>query len=133
RGRARRVLSRRPAAEALYGWGGGEVAGGARPTRPQGGDAEDHTVRARVLRGEAVKGAEVTHRRRDGFPVSISLSVAPLYGAGRQVAGMLSIAADLTEMRQLEVQYRQSQKLEAIGRLAGGIAHDFNNILTAIL
>src|SRR5439155_587210 len=90
-------------------------------------------VRERVLRGEAVKGAEVTHRRKNGSPVTISLSVAPLYGADRQVAGMLAIAADLTEMRRLEVQYRQSQKLEAIGRLAGGIAHDFNNILTAIL
>ena len=131
--RAGNVLTWNPAAEALYGWRAAEVVGGPLPTLPQDGDAEDHTVRARVLRGEAVKGAEVTHRRRDGFPVSISLSVAPLYGAGRQVAGMLSIAADLTEMRQLEVQYRQSQKLEAIGRLAGGIAHDFNNILTAIL
>jgi len=131
--RAGNVLTWNPAAEALYGWRAAEVVGGPLPTLPQDGDAEDHTVRARVLRGEAVKGAEVTHRRRDGFPVSISLSVAPLYGAGRQVAGMLSIAADLTEMRRLEVQYRQSQKLEAIGRLAGGIAHDFNNILTAIL
>jgi len=131
--RAGNVLTWNPAAEALYGWRAAEVVGGPLPTLPQDGDAEDHAVRARVLRGEAVKGAEVTHRRRDGFPVSISLSVAPLYGAGRQVAGMLAIAADLTEMRRLEVQYRQSQKLEAIGRLAGGIAHDFNNILTAIL
>ena len=131
--RAGNVLTWNPAAEALYGWRAAEVVGGSLPTLTQDGDAEDHAVRARVLRGEAVKGAEVTHRRRDGLPVSISLSVAPLYGAGRQVAGMLSIAADLTEMRRLEVQYRQSQKLEAIGRLAGGIAHDFNNILTAIL
>src|SRR5438034_1378015 len=86
-----------------------------------------------VRRGEAVRGLEATRRRKDGTAVNISLSVAPLHDAAGRVTGILSIAADVTEMRQLEAQYRQAQKMEAVGRLAGGIAHDFNNLLTAII
>src|SRR5439155_18260441 len=76
---------------------------------------------------------EVTRRKKDGTLVNISLSVAPLHDVAGRVTGMLSLAADITEMRRLEVQYRQAQKMEAVGRLAGGIAHDFNNLLTAII
>ncbi len=104
-----------------------------RPLPTIADDAEHHRLRERVLRGDALKGLEVTRRKKDGTPVTLSLSVAPLHDADGQVTGMLTIAADLTELRQLEVQYRQAQKMEAVGRLAGGVAHDFNNLLTAIL
>jgi PAS domain S-box-containing protein len=126
------VLTWNRAAEALYGWQAAEVVGRPLPTIAD--DLEDHgLLRDRVLRGEALRGVEVTRRRKDGTLVNVSLSVAPLHDAAGRVTGMLSLAADVTEMRQLEVQYRQAQKMEAVGRLAGGIAHDFNNLLTAII
>jgi len=50
-------------------------------------------------------------------------------GKGHQVLG---VATDITERKQLEDQFRQAHKMEAVGRLAGGVAHDFNNVLTII-
>jgi PAS domain S-box-containing protein len=126
------VRSWNHAAESLFGWRADEVIGRPLPIVPNDTPELRHS-RERLLNGEAIRGMEVTTVKKDGTPVVLSLSAAPLHDAADRVTGVISIADDLTQLRQLEVQYRQAQKMEAVGRLAGGIAHDFNNILTAIL
>jgi len=126
------VRSWNPAAETLYGWRSDEVIGGPLTliTRDL---ADQRDLRDRVFRGETLRGIETTAHKKDGAAVTLSLAAAPVHDAVGSVTGVLFIAADLTDVRRLEIQYRQAQKMEAVGRLAGGIAHDFNNLLTAIL
>src|SRR5438093_6356161 len=74
---------------------------------------------------------EATWKRKDGARLTVQLSVRAVR-QGARVEYYETFVRDVTEQRRLQQQLVQSQKMEAVGRLAGGIAHDFNNLLTVI-
>ena len=75
---------------------------------------------------------EATWKRKDGRLLSVQLSVRAVRKGAGEVEYYETFVRDVTEQRRLQQQLVQSQKMEAVGRLAGGIAHDFNNLLTVI-
>src|SRR5581483_8538920 len=129
-----------PAAERIYGYAADEVVGrSVELLEPEERRGEIRGFLERLRRGERIADVETLRVRKDGARIPVRLTLSPIRDATGAVVGASTVAHDLSTrraseaaLRQSQDELRQSQKLEAIGRLAGGIAHDFNNLLVVI-
>jgi PAS domain S-box-containing protein len=130
------IVAWNPRAEAIFGWPAAEVLGRRISNTiipPRFREAHERGLAHFLMSGEGPllnRRVEVTALHREGREFPVELAITPVPEDDRWT--FTAFIRDLSEQRVLETRLRQSQKMEAVGRLAGGIAHDFNNLLTAI-
>jgi PAS domain S-box-containing protein len=128
------VTSWNKGAERIFGYTAAEMVGQSitRLLPPDRLDEETNFL-ARILNDESVYHFNTTRITKQGSTIHVSLSISPIKDDAGHIIGASKIARDMTALRDLEEQLRQSQKMEALGQLTGGIAHDFNNLLGIII
>ncbi len=122
-----------PAFTQIFGWSHEEVAGKSIPFLPE--SEKERTMRIigdLIEKGIPCRGFQTKRETKDGRTLHISISASRYADHKGKPEGMLVILRDISEMKELEAQFLQAQKMESIGTLAGGVAHDFNNLLMAV-
>ncbi len=130
-----RLIHYNPAAEKIFGFDGKKVMGKAIHEIHQWKGTEPHrfdNAFAAVNRDGKYEFEAVMNNKRGG-KAHLLTTMMPLRDKASRTTGYILFSKDISRIRELESDLRQSRKMEAIGTLAGGIAHDFNNILMAIM
>jgi diguanylate cyclase (GGDEF)-like protein/PAS domain S-box-containing protein len=97
-----RVEKWNASAERMFGWSEKELLGRAAPLYPVGQEEEGSHQREAILRGDTFTDVEAVRMRKDGTPISVSISAAPVQDASGQTGGYLTIVADVTERKHAE-------------------------------
>ncbi len=128
-----RFLDVNPALIHMLGYESAEEIVKLDPPREVFVDAAEHDrLMQEFHRTGQLDSAEVRWKRKDGSAITVRLSGRAATSLEDADHVLEIIAEDVTERRALEEQFRQAQKMEAVGRLAGGVAHDFNNLLMVV-
>lgn len=123
-----------PAFTTITGYSRDEAIGNT-PKMLQSGkhDREFYKQMWRTLfEGNTWRG-EVVDRRKDGTLYPAMLSISPVLNNAGEVVNYVGVHKDISELKLMEEQFLQAQKMEAVGTLVGGIAHDFNNVLSGMI
>ncbi len=117
----------------LTGYEEGEVLGRNCRFLQGAGTNPDHVqqLREAVAEGRAT-ALEILNYRRDGTPFWNAVFMGPVHNPEGEIIYFFASQLDVTLRRESEQQFRQAQKMEAIGQLTAGLAHDFNNLLHVI-
>ena len=132
---AGRIGFANPAAERILGGEDGSLDGRrvadwfAAPEASQEGDAASapSPIEECLARGTRSRGAETLLRRADGQWIPVGVSCSPRLDATGRRRGVVAVFQDLSEIKELELQVRQTEKMASIGQLAAGVAHEVNN------